>query len=110
MTESDQLGRKDDDDKPKLGMVFRYFSKALLEVAKCGTYGCRKYGNGAFWDYNWNKLDKGYERYTDAMLRHLAAEPLEHTDKDTELLHATHVAWNALARLSFLVDERCGNE
>lgn len=98
-------GKKYDSGKPKLGMVFKYFSGALTEVAKCGTYGCAKYGGGKFWDYNWHRVENGYERYTDAMLRHMAAEDTEVYDKETELLHATHVAWNALARLEKLLQK-----
>ena len=42
----------------------------------------------------------GEARYTDAMLRHVFKEFAgEKNDADTELSHAAHAAWNALARL-----------
>ena len=96
-------GIKHDQGKPKVGMVLQYFPLATLEVAKCGTYGTKKYGNGKFWDHNWEKVENGVERYSDAMLRHFLSEATEGTDKDTDLLHACHVAWNALARLELML-------
>lgn len=98
-------GIKNDKGKPKVGMVVSYFAKALIEVAKCGTFGCEKYGNGEFWDYNWNQVENGYSRYTDALLRHLLKEGDEVYDPDTKLHHAAHVAWNALARLELIMED-----
>lgn len=97
------IGVKHDQGKPKVAMVFQYFPKALTEVAKCGTFGTAKYGNGKFWDHNWNRVENGVERYSDAMIRHFLSEPTEGKDPDTELLHAAHVAWNALARLELML-------
>lgn len=99
-------GIKFDDGKPKIAMVLKYFGPAMVEVAKCGTFGCAKYGGGAYWDFNWNKVQNGYERYSDALIRHFVAEDSEVTDPDTGLLHAAHVAWNALARLTFLLAKK----
>lgn len=105
-----EIGKKYDSGKPKLGMVLKYFAPALVEVAKAGTIGCAKYGNGKFWDYNWNLVENAFERYTDALQRHFmgesadsSVEPHMTVDKDTGLLEATLVAWNALARLSMLL-------
>jgi hypothetical protein len=39
------------------------------------------------------------------MYRHLLAENDTMHDEATELLHAAHVAWNALARLEILLRE-----
>lgn len=97
-------GVKHDAGKPKVAMVLQYFSNALTEVAKCGTFGTAKYGNGKFWDHNWNRVENGVERYSDAMIRHFLSEPTEGQDPDTELLHAAHVAWNALARLQLMLE------
>jgi hypothetical protein len=96
-------GIKYDEGKPKIGMVVKYFGPALMEVAKAGTFGCAKYGNGKFWDYNWNKVENGVERYTDALMRHLLKEDTEQIDPETGILHASLVAWNALARLVLIL-------
>ena len=98
------IGIKYDEGKPKVGMVLKYFGNAIEEMAKCGTYGTEKYGNGKFWDHNWNCVENGVERYSDAMLRHYLKEDTEGEDPDTELLHAAHVAWNALARLQLMLE------
>ena len=70
-------------------------------VAMVGTYGAAKYT-----DNGWRSVPAGQERYTDAMLRHLLAEAqgLER-DHESELLHAAHTAWNALARLELMLAE-----
>jgi len=40
------------------------------------------------------------------MYRHLLKEHIgEQRDKDTQLLHAAHAAWNALARLELMLRE-----
>jgi len=74
------------------------FSDALLEVAKVLDYGAGKYSRNG-----WQQVPEGHQRYTAALLRHLLAEATESHDKESGLLHASCVAWNALARLSFLL-------
>ena len=96
-------GKKFDNGKPKLGMVQKYFSRSLLEVSKVATYGHRKYGDGdKFWDYNWDEVADGFERYADAEARHnnlfFTGEVL---DDESNLHHLAHAAWNALAKLEF---------
>ena len=76
------------------------FNKALLAVAEVGTIGAKKYSRGG-----WKEVPDGYNRYTDAMLRHLFAD----SDYDdgvggTGLLHDAQVAWNALARLQYRLE------
>ena len=94
-----QPGAKLDDGKNRLGLVLSGFARALLEVGKVGTYGANKYT-----DNGWKSVPNAVERYTDAMYRHLLKEALdERFDKDTELLHAAHTAWNALARLDMII-------
>jgi len=94
-------GAKLDAGKARPELIFRGFSRALLEVAKVGTYGAAKYS-----DDGWEHVPNGVKRYTDAMYRHLLAEHSgELLDKDTELLHAAHAAWNALARLELALRE-----
>lgn len=95
-------GAKLDHGKARLGLVLGGFSPALEEVGKIGTFGANKYSpNG------WLSVPNGVERYTDAMLRHWLKECKgEALDPETELLHAAHLAWNALARLTLILRER----
>lgn len=92
-----QPGAKLDAGKPDMSLLID-FSAALKEVARVGDYGAIKYSRGG-----WLQVPCGYDRYTSAMLRHtLVNEPI---DAESELLHAAHAAWNALARLELLLIE-----
>lgn len=87
--------------------VFRgaidYFPRAISAVAGISAFGASKYA----WK-GWEGVDDGYNRYSDAMVRHLIYEGEgEVLDPDSGLLHAAHTAWNALARLElYLRDSR----
>jgi hypothetical protein len=94
-------GAKLDQGKNRLGLVLLGFSKALEAVGEVGTYGSTKYS-----DNGWREVPRGFERYTDALFRHLLKEPKELRDPDTQLYHAAHAAWNALARLELLINEK----
>lgn len=88
-------GKKHDKGKNRLGLVWSGFINALEEVGRVGTFGAEKYGAG-----NWQHVKNGQERYTDAMLRHWTEiEKGNKFDKETKLLHLSHMAWNALAIL-----------
>lgn len=108
MSEFDPLGKdphepgaKLDAGKNRLGLVFFGFTRALQAVGKIGTYGANKYT-----DNGWESVPKGQQRYTDALLRHLLREAEgEILDPDTNLHHAAHCAWNALARLELMLRE-----
>jgi hypothetical protein len=91
-------GAKLDAGKPRPGLVLAGFALALARVTDVGTYGAGKYS-----DNGWKEVTGGFERYTDAMLRHWLKEAHEMNDPDTEIQHAAHVAWNALARLELLL-------
>lgn len=79
-----------------------YFPRAISCVAAVSAFGATKYA----WD-GWRYVPDGLNRYTDAMVRHLAAEAEGETlDTDSGLLHAAHCAWNALARLELILDQR----
>lgn len=100
--EPHEAGAKLDAGKPRPALVLGGFARALLEVAKVGTYGAVKYT-----DNGWVEVPNGESRYDDAMLRHWLAEKAGlMTDADTELLHAAHSAWNALARLDLLLRKK----
>jgi hypothetical protein len=92
-------GAKLDGGKIRPALVLMAFARALEAVTKVGTYGANKYtANG------WMEVPNGEQRYYDAMFRHLLAEAKgEYWDKETNLLHAAHAAWNALARLDLIL-------
>lgn len=85
--------------------VFRgalsYFPKAISAVAEVSAFGASKYA----WK-GWEQVDDGYNRYSDAMARHILDEGRgEDCAQDSGLLHAAHIAWNALARLELLLNK-----
>lgn len=94
-----QPGAKLDAGKPLAGEVLSGFAAALEAVIEVGTHGARKYTLGG-----WRSVDDAERRYTSAMLRHWLAEHHETRDAKSGLTHAAHVAWNALARLHFVLE------
>jgi hypothetical protein len=100
---ADKLGTgalKYDAGKPGTyrGLV-SYFPRALDAVATVSTFGAAKYAWGG-----WRHVDDGLNRYSDALMRHILSESKgEFFDSDSELPHAAHAAWNALARLELLL-------
>lgn len=79
-----------------------YFPRAIECVAAVSTFGASKYA----WK-GWETVPEGFERYSDAMVRHLtSASKGEFADPDSGLPHAAHAAWNALARLELLLREK----
>lgn len=96
-----EKGAKLDAGKNRLSLIMFGFALALEEVGKVGTYGANKYTEDG-----WMSVNNGRKRYTDAMFRHLLREGSgEERDPDTELYHAAHTAWNALARLELTIRE-----
>lgn len=92
-------GAKADEGKAPLEMLTQ-FGPSLAEVAKLLEFGAEKYSRSG-----WQHVIGGKQRYTSAMLRHLFKEEYELVDPETNLYHATAVAWNALARLHFILAE-----
>lgn len=79
-----------------------YFPRAISHVAAVSAFGATKYA----WE-GWRYVDDGLNRYSDAMVRHLAAEAEgQIVDSDSGLLHAAHCAWNALARLELILQDK----
>lgn len=96
---ANEAGAKLDAGKNRLSLVLFGFARALNAVGEVGTYGANKHT-----DNSWVEVPNGEQRYSDAVLRHLLKEASgEMRDKDTELLHAAHTAWNALARLDLML-------
>ena len=78
-----------------------YFPRAIEAVASVSTFGASKYA----WQ-GWRTVPDGFNRYSDALGRHLIKEGKgELYDVDSGLLEAAHTAWNALARLELLIEE-----
>jgi hypothetical protein len=115
--EKDPLGKDAKEAGSKLDYgkspVFRgciaYFPRAVMAVADVSAYGATKYS----WR-GWASVPDGYNRYSDALGRHIAKEGVEGLyDKEimndpkfpAKILHASQVAWNALARLELLLEE-----
>lgn len=79
-----------------------YFPRAATAVAEISTFGANKYA----WS-GWEQVDDGFNRYSDAMMRHIMAEATGEThDPDSGLLHAAHAAWGAMARLELYLREQ----
>lgn len=97
-----QPGAKLDAGKPRLALVLGNFARALWRIGEVGTYGANKYtANG------WLSVPEWEERYGNALWRHLLKEAMgEANDPDTEIEHAAHLAWNALARLEKALREK----
>ena len=92
-------GKKYDTGKPRIYEMIEDFKEPLIEVAKVWAFGANKYEK-----HNWAYVDNAIDRYSNALLRHM----LEGDAKDDEsgLLHASHVAWNAIARLYFIIQKQ----
>jgi hypothetical protein len=91
-------GIKHDAEKPRMDLLP---FEALEEVAKVLAFGAKKYA-----DNNWQKVDGPESRYTAALLRHLVAmQREERLDAESGLLHAAHLATNALFILWFEIQK-----
>ena len=93
-------GAKLDAGKLRPSLVLHSMSRAIDAIVQISEYGAKKYSPGG-----WHYVEDGYERYTDALMRHLLVEERETWDKESEFLHVAHVAWNAVARLELLLAE-----
>ncbi len=88
-------GAKVDAGKVRMHLITGGMARAITEVAKVGTFGAAKYTDGG-----WVDVPDGFRRYEDAQQRHAASRHMgEELDKESQLLHLSHEAWNALAKL-----------
>jgi hypothetical protein len=90
-------GAKLDSEKPMMDLVLGDFSKALVEVAKVGTMGAKKYT-----EHGWLEVPNAQTRYLSALQRHYYNHKdgdIDDVDEESGLLHLSHLAWNALASL-----------
>jgi hypothetical protein len=95
-------GIKYDSDKIRMDLLP---FEALEAVAKVLTFGAKKYDENG-----WQKVDCAERRYTAALLRHLVAIQCdERFDAESGLLHAAHMATNALFVLWFEIQKEANN-
>lgn len=100
--EAHQPGAKLDAGKDMPSLILSAMPRALMAVAGVGTFGYRKYTKDG-----WIEVTDGINRYTDAMDRHRLKEFIDGpVDPESRLLHAAHLAWNALARLELMLREQ----
>lgn len=89
---------------PIMQGVIQYFPRAIKAVANLSLLGAQKYS----WK-GWETVPDGINRYGDAAMRHAIDEEIQgHYDlawkeQNQDVLHATAVAWNALAKLELLI-------
>jgi Domain of unknown function (DUF5664) len=105
-------GIKLDADKvPVYTEFLMQFPRAIQAVARIGAEGTQAPGHVRS---GWQGVPQGYERYSNALGRHILDEIIwattpttpEEVDPDYELMHAAAtVAWNAMARLELLLRE-----
>ncbi len=93
--EQHRPGVKADKGKVRMHLITGGMARAITEVAKVGTFGANKYSDGG-----WVFVPDGFNRYEDAQQRHAALRHMnEEFDSESGLLHLSHEAWNALAKL-----------
>lgn len=89
--------------------VLQYFPRALVAIANLSQWGATRYT----WE-GWRDVPNAFRRYSNALGRHILKEKTEGLyDLDArndpkfpaEILHATQVVWNGLARLEKLLEE-----
>lgn len=102
--ESDKKGTKFDSNKPDAYLLFQDFPRALQEISKLANMGAHK----KYAPHNWQYLEDGKQRYSSALVRHMIEEILcpDYVECDEVFLHATAVAWNAIARLELILREK----
>jgi hypothetical protein len=90
---SEAVGMKFDNGKVQYSLIPPY---ALAELAKCLTFGAKKYAPD-----NWKRVSNPKVRYLDAALRHIElVRQGEEYDKESGSHHFTC----AMANLAFLVE------
>lgn len=99
--DSSKEGRKN--GKIRMELVFNGMPNALMALGKCMTWAIEVKG---YEEDDFLTVPDGPKKYRGAMLRHDLREILGETvDDESGLIHATHTAWNAMARLEILLRE-----
>lgn len=92
---------KDDGSKLRWGLLMGGAGLALKEIVKVLMFGANKYADNA-----WQGVPNGYQRYKDALYRHLHS--IEHNgpktkDAETGIYEWAHVGCNVLFLLWFVL-------
>lgn len=89
---------KADDGKPILSLVPK---EIVYEIEKVRSYGVKKYKDPD----NWKRVE--LERYHQALLRHTLAvwDDVTARDKESGLLHLSHIATNVAFMLELMKDK-----
>lgn len=92
--------KKDEGKAPIYQGFIQYFPRAIEAVANVSKFGYEKYGT---WG-GWLGVEDGINRYMDAKCRHMIDEAKgEERAQDSQLRHAEHEAWGAMAKLELLL-------
>ena len=93
--------KHDTGKSPVFRGALKYFPKALKAVADISAMGANKYS----WEgWKGRATFADMYRFEDAIGRHLLDECIYGWyDSESNLLHAAHAAWNALAKLELLL-------
>lgn len=101
----DNGGLRYDAGKPRVGLLP---PDALLALAEVYTQACapsEAYPQGKYPERNWER-GMNYSKVTDSLLRHLLKwMGGEDVDAESKLLHTAHIAWNAMALLTYQLRE-----
>lgn len=94
----DSQGAKADSGKPNLSLVPK---QIIYEIEKVRSFGVKKYKDPE----NWKRVE--LERYHQALLRHTLAvwEDINAKDKESGLLHLSHMATNIAFLLEMMNDK-----
>lgn len=95
-----EKGIKYDEGKLRVAEFLTDFEPVLEPLVRIWEFGANTYGVS-----NWKQVENGKVRFTNAMLRHFLKESHRFKDTETGLPHAAHVAFNALMRLYFILQE-----
>lgn len=94
-------GKKYDVGKLRFGLILKAMAICIVELVKLAEFGAQKYGEN-----NWQEVEDGANRYMEALHRHTIEELANGPgaiDEETNLEHATAIAWNAMAYLWFVL-------
>ena len=95
-------GHKYSSEKAPMGMMFKQFSMALEAVAMRSKRGHIKYEKTDHDWMNFKRVPDAIEQYSDGAARHLC----EIGNDEDYIGHAAATAWNALARLQLILENK----
>lgn len=99
MSIAENMSAKERKEAPVWSGFINYFPDAIIAVAQLSRIGNEQHNPGK--QLHWDRSKSGDE--LDALARHLI--DAEHVDAD-DVLHATKVAWRAMANLQKLIEKR----